>query len=127
MSVAIWEAFKFASNCTGVAALVTGLFLVTKGKSDLKLALRQLEHGQQQADRDDDRDDRAEVNATRKEFLGEMKADRDDWMRRAKCCEAAEQELNRIKADWLPMGMSIDEGRLMIREWQESLKRKIEQ
>ncbi len=53
----LWEAALGALNLTGVSALITGIFLITKGRSDARALKNALEQKTQADERDDVRED----------------------------------------------------------------------
>ncbi len=53
----IWTAVSGALNLTGVSALITGIFLITKGRSDAKALKNALEQKTRADERDDTRED----------------------------------------------------------------------
>jgi hypothetical protein len=73
----LWAAIHDALNLTGVGSLITGVFLITRGRSDARLTAAQLEQAADAAERDDMRDDRKHGFDVMERSLQACRTDRD--------------------------------------------------
>jgi len=95
---AIWNALNQALSLSGVGALIAGLFLITKSKGDLKLALMQInqktlsdDRAAEQSDLKIASDQRASASIEMEKAMIRIDGERERCEKR---CEKFEAELN---------------------------------
>lgn len=103
----LWAALRDTLNLTGIGALITGLFLISKGKSDQRVLMEQLK---QKTAADARLGDQADVKFVSEQrtaaaleaasLAARIASDRDYWEKRCREREAEMDMRNKTLADF---------------------------